>query len=57
MLPVVRYDASGIDARSGGYELVLTTCWPFDAVAQGPLRYVVHATLSDGPADVAALGR
>jgi sortase A len=57
MLPVVRYDASGIDARSGGYELVLTTCGPFDAVAQGPLRYVVHATLRDGPADVAALGR
>jgi hypothetical protein len=37
--------------------LTTATCWPFDAVAQGPLRYVVHATLRDGPADVAALGR
>lgn len=54
---VVRYDDSGIDPRGGGYELVLTTCWPFDAVTQGPLRYVVHATLMDGPADVTALGR
>jgi sortase A len=42
---VVRYDDSGIDPRSGGYELALTTCWPFDAMTQGPLRYVVHATL------------
>ena len=49
---VVRYDHSGIDPRSGGYELVLTTCWPFDAVTQGPLRYVVHATLIDGRADL-----
>jgi sortase A len=42
---VVRYDASGIDPRTSGYELALTTCWPFDAVTQGPLRYVLHATL------------
>ena len=42
---VVRYDNSGIDPRTGGYELALTTCWPFDAMEQGPLRYVLHATL------------
>lgn len=51
-MSVVRYDASGIDPRSGGYELVLTTCWPFDALTQGPLRYVLHATLVDGWADL-----
>jgi sortase A len=51
-MSVVRYDDSGIDPRNGGYELVLTTCWPFDALTQGPLRYVVHATLIDGRADL-----
>jgi sortase A len=54
---VVRYDASGIDPRSGGYELVLTTCWPFDAVTQGPLRYVLHATLVEGRPDLEARQR
>lgn len=49
---VVRYDDSGIDPRSGGYELVLTTCWPFDALTQGPLRYVLHATLLEEQADL-----
>ena len=33
---VVRFDASGIDPLSDGYELVLSTCWPFDAVTPGP---------------------
>ncbi len=42
---VVRFDASGIDPLSDGYELVLSTCWPFDAVTPGPERYLVHATL------------
>jgi sortase A len=46
---VVRFDASGIDPLSDGYELVLSTCWPFDAVRPGPARYLVHATLI-GPA-------
>src|SRR6202035_546881 len=35
---VVRFDASGIDPNSSGYELVLSTCWPFDAVTSGPDR-------------------
>jgi sortase A len=26
-------------------ELVLSTCWPFDAVTGGPERYLVHATM------------
>src|SRR5882757_591549 len=42
---VVRFDASGIDPLSDGYELVLSTCWPFDAVTPGPARYLVHATV------------
>ena len=42
---VVRYDHSGIDPLAGGYELVLTTCWPFDALTPGPERYILHATM------------
>jgi sortase A len=42
---VVRFDASGIDPLTDGYELVLSTCWPFDAITPGPNRYVLHATL------------
>ena len=42
---VVRFDASGIDAAARAAELVLATCWPFDAVASGPERYILHATL------------
>jgi sortase A len=42
---VVRFDASGIDPLAGGHELALSTCWPFDALTQGPERYLVHATM------------
>jgi sortase A len=42
---VVRFDASGIEPLSQGYELVLSTCWPFDAVTSGPERYILHATM------------
>jgi sortase A len=42
---VVRFDASGIDPLADGYELALSTCWPFDAVTPGPERYVLHATM------------
>lgn len=45
---VVRFDASGIDPQSSGHELALSTCWPFDALTSGPLRYVVRATLEPG---------
>jgi sortase A len=50
---IVRFDASGIDPSGNGYELVLSTCWPFDAVTSGPARYLVHATMigiADQPA-------
>jgi sortase A len=42
---VVRFDASGIDPLADGYELVLSTCWPFDALTSGPDRYLLRATL------------
>jgi sortase A len=41
----VRFDQFGIDPNSGEYELILSTCWPFDAVTPGPERYLVHATM------------
>lgn len=43
---VVRFDASQIDAHADERGLALTTCWPLDAMTQGPLRYVVHATIA-----------
>src|ERR1700733_1882209 len=42
---VVRFDASGIDPLADGHGLVLSTCWPFDALTSGPDRYLLHATL------------
>lgn len=42
---VVRFDASGIDPLGDKYELVLSTCWPFDAITSGPDRYILHATM------------
>ena len=44
---IVPFDASGIDPETPGSELVLATCWPFDAVTSGPERYLLHATLMD----------
>jgi len=42
---IVRFDESGIDPKAQDFELVLTTCWPFDAVTSGPERYVLHGVL------------
>ena len=44
---MVRFDATGIDPATQDHELVLTTCWPFDAVTPGPERYILHATLME----------
>ena len=46
---VVRFDNTGIDPLSSGYELVLSTCWPFDALTSGPERYVLRAALIEPP--------
>jgi sortase A len=43
---VVRFDASGIDPLIDGYQLALSTCWPLTGVTPGPMRYVVHATMT-----------
>jgi sortase A len=43
---IVRADASGLDPTDGGptgARLALVTCYPFDGVLRGPLRYVVLA--------------
>lgn len=40
---VARWDRSGIDAAAYGRHLVLATCWPLDAVTQGPNRLIVEA--------------
>lgn len=42
---VVRFDASGLESATRGRELVLSTCWPFDALTSGPDRYILHATM------------
>ena len=52
---VVRFDASGIDPFAEGYQLVLSTCWPFDAMTPGPERYVVYAKMTAGSFDATAV--
>src|SRR6267154_1045846 len=47
---LVRFDAPGIDPLSNATELVLSTCWPFDAVTPGTMRYLLHATLIEDSA-------
>jgi sortase A len=54
---VVRFDAPGIDPLGNRYELVLSTCWPFDAVTPGPMRYLLHATLIEDPTAHARLSQ
>ena len=53
---VVRFDASGIDPITDRYGLVLSTCWPLDAVTPGPMRYLVHADLIEASAETVAAG-
>jgi len=38
-------DASGVDRHAAGFHLVLSTCYPFDAVLHGKQRYLVEAEL------------
>lgn len=39
---VVHWDASGIDPHMDGHWLILATCWPFEALTPGDLRYLVR---------------
>ena len=40
---IVHAQASGIDSLGSTPRLALVTCYPFDAIGQAPLRYVVFA--------------
>lgn len=44
-MAVARWDEAQIDPHAPGNHLVLATCYPFDAVKPGPLRYLVYADL------------
>ncbi|KAA1183757.1 class GN sortase [Rhizobium tropici] len=46
-MAVARWDEAGIDPDAPGVHLVLATCFPFDAVTSGPLRYLVYADLEE----------
>ena len=42
---IVDWNNSGIDRHASGFNLVLATCYPFDAIIRGSERYLVHAEL------------
>ena len=42
---IADWNNSGIDRNAVGFNLVLSTCYPFNAITHGPLRYLVHAEL------------
>jgi sortase A len=44
-LRIASWNSSGIDRHARGHHLVLTTCYPFDAVTRGSQRYIVEAEL------------
>ena len=45
---IVRWDRFAVPEQASTSGLALSTCYPFDAVRRGPLRYVVQAVLVDG---------
>ncbi len=45
---VVESNRFSVDAYAPTPSIALATCWPFDAVEQGPLRYVLAAELVEG---------
>jgi sortase A len=42
---VATWDHSGVSLHAPGRNLVLTTCYPFDAITHGPERYIVEAVM------------
>ncbi len=44
-LRIANWNTSGIDRHASGHHLVLTTCYPFDAMTRGSQRYIVEAEL------------
>lgn len=51
---IVHAQASGITTRGKAQRLALVTCYPFDGVQRGPLRYVVFAEIAPAKSHVAA---
>ena len=41
---IARWDRSGLIRDSLKDQLVLSSCWPFDALKEGPLRFIAIAT-------------
>lgn len=44
-MTIARWDEAQIDIHAAGSHLVLATCYPFEAVTQGPLRYLIYADM------------
>ena len=42
---IVDWNNSGIDRHANGFNLALSTCYPFNAITRGSQRYLVHAEL------------
>ena len=42
---IANWNNSGIDRYASGFNLVLSTCYPFGAITRGSQRYLVHAEL------------
>ena len=42
---VAEYNQTGIERHAKGRHLVLSTCWPFDALTHGTARYIVEAEM------------
>ena len=49
---IARWDQSGLVSNTLGSTLVLSSCWPFDAMTSGPLRFIAEATPSDKTAQM-----
>jgi sortase A len=45
-LRVADWDKSGIDRLAPGFNLVLSTCYPFNVVTPGQQRYIVEAVMA-----------
>ncbi len=43
---IAQWNRSGIDRHASGFNLVLSTCYPFDAITAGTQRYIVEAALA-----------
>ncbi|MEO0878730.1 MAG: class GN sortase [Pseudomonadota bacterium] len=48
-LRIVEATRSGLSHDGDKSQLALVTCWPFDALRRGPLRFVAIADRVDGP--------